>query len=667
MPVIEFKTFFRKTLADGKPFGDVGPYEEIRGTLKFAVNPEHTANEGITDVRCAPRNSQSRVEFSSDISIIRPVDPSKISGRMVLDVVNRGNRVALPNFNRASRLQIDDDTPVDAEVDLGDGFLMEMGYVIVACGWQVDAPPQNALITMTGPEALDSFGARLRGKVYMQLQSPEDTKNFLLSDKSHKPYDAADMYESEALVEVRDMPDGNLETMPREDWRFGRIDEDGSYHADPSYICSKKGFEKGRLYQVVYTAEGAPVIGLSFAALRDCVSWIKHGSDDVSSPANGIEFAYAYGRSQTGRFLRTFVHNDFNRDEEGREALDGLIANVAGGMRGEFNQRFGQNSKDRNNMMHQLFPFTSVEQTDLETEEVGSLHEKLDKRGSPLKVMYTNTSAEYHRADASLIHTDTEGRTDIEQGSNTRVYHFAGTEHGLGVWPPTDEGFIVTGTERSQNMRSVIDYSPFLRACLLNLDAWVTQGVEPPYSKHPRIKEGTLVSPSELSRVFSQIRGANYPKRHAIPRRRGFLPEDGTEHPEILPPEVGEAYGGLVPAVNSDGNETAGIIAPEIAVPLATHTGWTLRHPDIGGESQLLMFAGGTIPFCSTEHERREVGDHRPSIEERYSDRRDYLDKVRVEAEELVEQHYLLKRDIDISLELASRMWDYFVSGKTQE
>ncbi|SVC17961.1 uncharacterized protein METZ01_LOCUS270815, partial [marine metagenome] len=226
---------------------------------------------------------------------------------------------------------------------------------------------------------------------------------------------------------------------------------------------------------------------------------------------------------------------------------------------------------------------------------------------------------------------------------------------------------IVTGTERSQNMRSVIDYSPFLRACLLNLDAWVTQGVEPPYSKHPRIKEGTLVSPSELSRVFSQIRGANYPKRHAIPRRRGFLPEDGTEHPEILPPEVGEAYGGLVPAVNSDGNETAGIIAPEIAVPLATHTGWTLRHPDIGGESQLLMFAGGTIPFCSTEHERREVGDHRPSIEERYSDRRDYLDKVRVEAEELVEQHYLLKRDIDISLELASRMWDYFVSGKTQE
>jgi len=660
MPVTRLEQTFQRILSDGKRFGDVGQYEEIRGRLNFEIDPSVLANTRITDIGLAPTNEASKVVFDSDVSIIRPVDSSKISGNLLLDVVNRGNRVALPNFNMATRPDIDKSTPIDVEVDLGDGLLMEMGYVVVACGWQPDAPSYEALITMRGPEALDLSGSRLKDRIYMQLQSPEDTHNFLLSDKNHMPYEAHDLNEPDALVEIRDMPDGPVESMPRDDWRFGRIDNDGDYQADPAYICSNRGFEKGRLYQVSYTALGAPVIGLSFAALRDCVSWFKYGSGTVDSPVHGIKRAYAYGRSQTGRFLRTFVHNDFNLDESGREVIDGIIANVAGGMRGEFNQRFGQNSKDRNNMMHQLFPFASIEQTDPETEERGSLHRKLDERGSPLKVMYTNTSAEYHRADASLIHTDPDGRMDITQGKNVRVFHFAGTEHGTGVWPPTDHGVIVSGVERSQNLRSVIDYSPLLRACLVNLDLWVTDGIEPPKSKHPKIDDGTLVPPSELADIFSSIPGSNYPERHSIPRRREFSPDEKDEHPRILPPEIGGAFGGLVPMVNSDGNEIAGIIPPEISVPIAAHTGWTLRHSDIGGESQLLMFAGGTIPFPATELDRITTGDPRPSIETRYTNRDEYLSQVRKSAEELVSERYLLERDIETSVSLGKRMWNYF-------
>ena len=663
MPATKFETTFRRVLADGKHFGDVGQYEEIRGVLSFQTDPENDANSRITDVKLAPINQDGFVEFESDVSLILPVDKTKVSGKLLLDVVNRGNRVGLPNFNRGTRPLIDENTPIDVEVDLGDGLLMEQGYVVVACGWQVDAPPFDALITMRGPEALNPDGSRLEGKVYMQLQSPEDTHNFLLSDKGHKAYEAADMYEPSALIEIRDMPDGPAEPMARDDWKFGRIDDAGNYHPDPGYVCSEKGFEKGRLYQAVYTAVGAPVIGLSFAALRDCVSWIKNGSPHLDSPVEGIDTAYAYGRSQTGRFLRTFAYNDFNLDEAGRETLDGFIANVAGGMRGEFNQRFGQNSKDRNNMMHQLFPFASIEQTDPETEDTGSLHGRLDGRGSNLKIMYTNTSAEYHRVDASLLHTDPDGRRDIHQGSNTRVYHFAGTEHGIGVWPPTDNGFIVEGAERSQNIRSIIDYTPLLRACLINMDAWVTEGKEPPASEHPRIEEGTLVHPSSLQAVFSKIPGSNYPERHATPRRREFSPSDGNEHPNILPPEIGKEFGGLVPAVNSDGNEIGGIIAPEIAVPVAAHTGWTLRHPDVGGDKQLLVFAGGTIPFPITQSQRLSAGDPRPSIEERYSSRDDYLDQVKEAAEELVESRYLLPEDVEVSVSLASRMWDCFTDS----
>ena len=163
------------------------------------------------------------------------------------------------------------------------------------------------------------------------------------------------------------------------------------------------------LYQIVYTTPWAPILGLSFAALRDCVSWLKYSTDAVAPPITGIRYAYAYGRSQTGRYLRTYIYNDFNLDEQGREALDGIIANIAGGMRGEFNQRFGQNSKDRNNMLAQLFPFASVTQTDPETQQTDSLHRRLDQRSSRLKVFYTNSSAEYHRGDASLVHTDPDG------------------------------------------------------------------------------------------------------------------------------------------------------------------------------------------------------------------------------------------------------------------
>jgi hypothetical protein len=663
MPATKFDTTFRRVLAEGKHFGDVGQYEEIRGVLSFQIDPENEANSRITDAKLAPVNQDGFVEFESDVSLILPVDNTKVSGKLLLDVVNRGNRVGLPNFNRGTRPLIDENTPIDVEVDLGDGLLMEKGYVVVACGWQVDAPPFDALITMRGPEALNPDGSRLEGKVYIQLQSPEDTHNFLLSDKGHKAYETADMHESSALIEIRDMPDGSAEPMARDDWKFGRIDDAGDYHPDPGYVCSEKGFEKGRLYQAVYTAVGAPVIGLSFAALRDCVSWIKNGSPHLESPVEGIDTAYAYGRSQTGRFLRTFAYNDFNLDEAGCETLDGFIANVAGGMRGEFNQRFGQNSKDRNNMMHQLFPFASIEQTDPETEDTGSLHGRLDGRGSNLKIMYTNTSAEYHRVDASLLHTDPDGRRDIHQGSNTRVYHFAGTEHGIGVWPPTDNGFIVEGAERSQNIRSIIDYTPLLRACLINLDAWVTEGKEPPASEHPKIEKGTLVHPSSLQAVFSKIPGSNYPERHATPRRREFSPSDGNEHPNIIPPEIGKEFGGLVPAVNSDGNEVGGIIAPEVAVPVAAHTGWTLRHPDVGGDKQLLVFAGGTIPFSATQSQRLSAGDPRLSIEERYSSKDDYLDQVKEAAEELVESRYLLPEDVEVSVALASRMWDWFTDS----
>jgi Alpha/beta hydrolase domain len=660
MPVTHFDLGLRRPLADGRAFGDVGPYEELKGRIRLDVDPTHPANSRITDLERAPRNRAGRVEFAADVSILLPVERARGNGRVILDVVNRGNIVTVPNFNHATRPVFGPGSEADPPIDIGDGFLMRRGFTVISCGWQCDVPELPGLFRLYAPEARGADGRSLRGRVYVNLQAPEPVPHFLLSDRGHLAYAAADLDEPNATLLVRDQLDGEPQTIARSRWRFARV-ADGRVVADPRYVWLQGGFERGRLYQVAYTAVGAPVLGLSLATVRDAVSWLKH---DPSSPAAGtLRWAYAYGRSQTGRFLRTLVYWDLNVDEQGREAFDGIIANVAGGMRGEFNQRFGQNSKDRPQMMAHVFPSADVPTTDQVSGVTDALHARLQARGSRLKVFYTNTAAEYHRGDASLVHTDPDGLRDVALGPHTRVYHFAGTEHGLGIWPPTDTTPIAADpsgwNERSQNLRGTLNYGRLLRACLVHLDAWVTEGVEPPPSRHPRVGDGTAVPPESLVKVFGRIPGACFPRHHARPRRLDFGADPELRVMGQVPPREGPRFGSLVSAVNEDGNEVAGIVLPEVQVPLASHTGWTLRHPDTGGAEQLLVFAGATLPFARTRREREESGDPRPSIEERYSSRDVYLDCVREAARTLVAARHLLEEDVELSVTLAGRTWDW--------
>jgi hypothetical protein len=638
MPVSRFELVLRRPIAEGRVFDAAGPYEELRGRIRLAVDPAHPANRAITDLGHAPRDAAGRVGCVADVSILLPVDRSRASGRVLLDVVNRGNVVAVPNFNHAGRPTLGPASDPNPMVDPGDGWLMRRGWVVVSCGWQCDLPPDvRGLLRLEAPEALDADSRRLIGRVYVQLQAPVDVPHFLLSDRGHEPYEAAELDEPGAVLLVRDQPDGEPEIVPRHRWRFGRLD-DGRVVADRRHVHLDGGFAKGRLYQIVYTAVGARVLGLSMIALRDCVAWLRYGSAGEGNPAAGVlRHAYAYGRSQTGRLLRTMIHHDLNVDEAGHRVFDGVVANVAGAMLGEFNDRFGQNSKDRAAMMDHLEP----------------LH--VEPRGG-LKVFLTNSSFEYHRGDASLVHTDATGGRDLDPGPDIRVYHLAGTEHGLGVWPPSDRAAPAADprgwTEHAQHLRGVVNYGRLLRACLVNLDRWVTEGVAPPASRHPRLVDGTAVDPAELVKVFDRIPVARYPRHHPRPQRQDF---------SVLPPKPGPAYGTRVSAVDGDGNERAGVAVPELTVPLATHTGWNLRRPDVGGADQMLYFAGATLPFARTRAERERAGDPRPSIAERYRSREEYLARVRDAARALVIARYLLEEDIETSVSFAARMWDEWV------
>ena len=239
-----------------------------------------------------------------------------------------------------------------------------------------------------------------------------------------------------------------------------------------------------------------------------------------------------------------------------------------------------------------------------------------------------------------------------------RVYHFTGTEHGTGLWPPTDTTTVAADPrgllERSQHLRGVVHYGRVMRALLVRLDRWASEGTPPPPSRVPRIANGTAVDPTDLGKAFERIPGARYPVHHERPQRRDF---------SSLPPKDGPTYGTRVSAVDDDGNERAGIAVPEVAVPLATHTGWNLRHPDIGGADQMLYFAGATLPLPRTRAERERAGDPRPSIAERYRSREDYLARVAEAARALVRDGYLLEEDVETSVAFGGRFWDEF-AGK---
>jgi hypothetical protein len=490
-----------------------------------------------------------------------------------------------------------------------------------------------------------------------QFQADEGVSMFYLADRQHLPHPAVDVHDPDAILQVRDHPNAPARPIRRDAWSFVQIE--GEPH--PYYICLESGFEAGKIYQVVYTTRGSSIVGLGFAAVRDILSFLKYASTTDGNPCAGtLDYAYAFGSSQSGRFLRQLIHLGLNEDEAGRMALDGIIPHVAGGMRGEFNLRFGQPSKDVCYIIPELFPFTDTPQTDPVTGQTGSLLARLHTHGKVPKIMFTNTSAEYWRGDAALIHTDLVHMTEALESDAIRRYHFAGAQHGIGVFPP----ITVRPTDgiRGQLPFNTVDYTPLLRAVLTNLDRWVTLGTPPPPSCHPRLADGTAVLSKTLAAVFAKIPGVWFPPQTLHALRLDYGPETHLGRTLQLPAVEGEAYPALVSAVDTDGNEIAGIRLPDLTVPLATHTGWNLRHREVGNPDLVIGITGGlagwTLPFPATRADREATGDPRLAIAERYLSREDYVRQVRVAAQALVDKGYLLAEDIARVEEGAGQRYD---------
>ena len=661
MSVTQFEITSRRPLAKGQKFGDVGDYEEVVGILRYAVDPGHEANSRITDIDLAPRNADGLVEFAADVHIMRPVDASKGRRKIVYDVLNRGNKVMLGTFNSASPAAVvaGDDPPSE----VGNGFLMRHGYTSVWCGWSPDAPRLAGRMKLYAPDAIDR-GMPITGRIFSQFQPMSRVRHLRLADRFHTPHAAADTLEPDALLTVRDQPDLEPRVIPRDQWSFA-LEDHGVPVEDANFVYMADGFEPGKMYQLTYTTIGAPVVGLGYLAMRDAVSFLKYGSAEDGNPTAGeIDHAIAFGVSQSARYLRHYLYMDLNRDEQGRDVFEGVFPHVGGGMRGEFNQRFGQPSKDLPSVIAQMFPFTASPSTDPVTEESGGILDRMTERGATTRSFFSNTGAEYWRGDASLIHIDPAGRTDIEDHPSTRTYHFSATMHGPGIWPPTDTQ--ETDGARGQNLLNSVDYRPFMRALLVRLDEWITDDMPPPPSKHPRIDNGTAVPAASLARAFEGI-PVKFPAHVPVPVRLDFGTDEKQERTLNLPPTPSEVYGSLVSDVDEDGNEVAGITHPDVSVPLATSTPWNLRHPDVGAPDQIMGLTGGprgsTLPFARNAEERAAAGDRRPSIAERYTSKDQYLGIVQEKAEELVADRYMLHEDIERVVTQAGVRWDWFTNG----
>ncbi len=641
-------------------FGETGAYEKIRGTLFYAVDPENSANAAIVDLDLAPRGADGRVRFQGDFLLLKPVDLARGNGRLLYDVNNRGNLYMLRHINGGARTN-DPSTPEDA----GTGFLMEEGYSLLWSAWNWDVVSGDDRLQIELPIATEG-GEPIRQRIAAEIVNSfgrGPAPSMPLAWGASRCYPALDPDDnSGAALTVRDAPTAQRRTIPNSQWSFSRV-ENGVRVPDPTQIAVDGGLLPGKIYELIYEVQNPRVVGLGLAAVRDAMAFFHfEGEDSHGNPSplavnagdgqrtSAMDLAYIFGVSQSGRFIVHMLWQGFHVDERERMVFEGARIHVAGGGKGGFNHRFAQTTQHPSHLEGNYFPadhppFNFLPDGSPAENDVLA---EVKRLGRMPKIVMTNNTLEYWTRAASLVHTDPEGTADAEIHPLIRYYMTNGAPHG---------GAATRARTITEHERNPLDVARVQRAMLVNLNLWVSEDVDPPPSRYPRINEGELITAEEHRRRFPAIPGMRHPGRNLQPPRVDYGADfwTGGVFTEV-PPEMGEPYQTMVPAFDEDGNGLGGIRLPELAAPLGTYQGWNPRAAEFGAPEFLSRFDGSFWIFPTTDDEQSATADPRSSIDARYEDHQDYVDRVAGVAYELAADRILLTADADAVVDFAGRL-----------
>jgi len=646
----------RRPWLEGKPQGAAGPYEKLEGHIIFAVDPKKKANRRIADLPLAPRNAQGQVAFSADFVLLRPIDPAKARPAALIEVINRGRTL----LGSAHFFSSEPHVPfVLTSLDgakLRDAFLFEQGFTVVWIGWQYDLPEKFLHLNVPTAATAQSIV-----RESFLLDEKEAATGLHAIPASHCAADAA---QPAATLTSKHSFDGPTELVPRTAWSFARPSDFKSAAdpiPDPCSILLIGGFRPDYMYEAIYTGTPSPVAGLSLAAFRDLASYLKYGGppSPLREHPETTRRILGFGYSQSARFLRQFLYQDFNADERGRIAFDALFIASAGDGRGSFNQRYAAPGDQGNSVLDDLrpvdiFPFTDGDERDPVTHAKGGLLDAAHKSKTVPKIFYTFSSSEYWDRYASLIYTTVDGQRQLPLDPSARLYFFPGVAHVAGPlpaarhWPNQPDSYV--------NDINFTSAGWAFRALLLDLDNWVATKTAPPDSSYPHLG-GELVSRDKVD--FPKIPGMDFPPYLPQDWRMDYGPDFASKG--IItnePPKLGPLYTTLVPQVNADGNDTGGVALPFVAVPLGTYTGWNYALPRHESFHYLGGLIGSFQPFAKTKSDRQQAGDARSSIEERYTDRSDYLDKVHAATLQLVARKLIRPEDVFAIEKESAATWD---------
>ncbi|KMO17939.1 alpha/beta hydrolase domain-containing protein [Methylobacterium platani] len=614
--------------ADGAAFGEAGAYERVVGTARGELDPADPANAGITDIALAPRNARGLVEYATDLFLLRPKEPGRGSGTLLFEVPNRGRKFLfnwIMDAKPAAGLTAINDPRSAA--DAGTGLFLRRGDTLAWAGWEANALRQQGGMAIDVPVATRNgrpITEWVRDELVSATRGPPEAPFYLAFEAAQSAaptQDAAPEPGDEAQLTVKRREPDVARPVPPQAWRL----------ATPRQIeLLPKGTRPGpgTIYQFTYRTTGPKVQGIGFAAVRDVVAHLRTAPEAAGGP---IRHTVALGISQSGRYLRDFVHQGFNRDESGRRVFDGVLAHIAGAGGIFLNARFAQPS--RTNTQHEdhlypenAFPFSAAALQDPVTGQRGAL---LRGDASDPLLIEVNTGTEYWQKGASLLTTDPLGRADVALPDKARAYLVSSGFHNGRAHLTNAKGACV-------NPRSTLSSGPALRALLVALEEWVATGRAPPESRVPRLSDGTLVEPERIG--FPYIPGVAVPTAgNAVARFATYLDPH---------PEAGPQYRPLVPRVDADGHEVAGIRLPAVAAPRATQTGWNF-YADPYPTGVLCDRDGSELALARTKAEREASGDPRPSLEERYPDKAAYAAAVAKAADALVAERLLLREDAD--------------------